>query len=493
MVLMIYLNKKILVSCVLLYFILPIIIFLYFWCKPYISIISGCIFLLSSYFFVKNVASDKIEVKVSEILVSFLIVLAFLILCGQCGYVLQTGDNHYRNAIFRDLIERPWPVEYSDTSFVYYFCFWLVPALISKIYVNWQFSNYLLLAWSFIGVELTVLLLSFSCIQKKIKIFSLLFITLSAPNIVGIVLTHGLDLVNNNFSFSSNEGWCDGQNNGFDSSYLYRSSYDAIAQTYNQAIPTFLVAAFFFFLNKEKFNIFYIVLLFPFAPIPSVGAVFYFVTLFFLNGYKYKKANKLFSYIKSFFNLANLLSLFSVVPIFALFYRDNGESFFDFYIPFSAYDEPRIIKLLLFYFVEFVWAYLLLRSDFKKQTKCLAALITLFIYPLFRIGNGRDFCMNASFFSLVILYQYLFLTFVFSLKDGFKKVNKLVLVFILLSSTTLIFGSHTMIRLGHHLKKNNPNIVYLYSDDFKSIDNLSRDEHFFNKNQDSLFNRFIKK
>ena len=62
------------------------------------------------------------------------VLLLFTIFCGIGGISWQLpADNFYRNALFYDLVRRPWPVVYADGSILcYYFGYWLPAALVAK-------------------------------------------------------------------------------------------------------------------------------------------------------------------------------------------------------------------------------------------------------------------------------------------------------------------------------------------------------------------------
>lgn len=55
-------------------------------------------------------------------------------LSGAGEWVAQVGDWEKHNLILQDLIDRPWPVRYSDGSYLcYYLAFYVVPALAGKL------------------------------------------------------------------------------------------------------------------------------------------------------------------------------------------------------------------------------------------------------------------------------------------------------------------------------------------------------------------------
>ena len=116
-----------------LYLIIPIICFFVGWLKPIVSIplsilLLGTIIL----FFLKNKGTTEIIdetekdnhcfIDSTSIALIFLTVLLICITAGQGNVFYQSEDWHWRNAIFRDLINIKWPVYYEqlDASLTYY-------------------------------------------------------------------------------------------------------------------------------------------------------------------------------------------------------------------------------------------------------------------------------------------------------------------------------------------------------------------------------------
>ena len=482
-----HISYKSILLIFLLYFVIPICLFIVNWCNPVIAYFSLVIILFVGYKFIASIRPLKIEVGYSEFFISSIIICVFLLACGQLGFVAQTGDNLWRNAIFHDLIEMKWPVFYGDTYLVYYFCFWLIPAYIGSFFGSWFIANLALFIWSYVGIALICLILTALSEKKALILFTVLFSVLSGANVIGLIFTHGLDMVGYPVTFSSNEGWCDGQTNGRDSSYLMRSTWDAVAQTYNQAIPAYLIAAVALSLKNDKYNVFLFSLLFPFAPIPAIGLFIFYIIYFTFRIYDNR-----FKVPYDYFNLVNILSAICIIPVFGLFFKNNSDAYFGLFVPFGYFNTSCLVKLVLFYFFEFVLAYWLINKKYKCNRFVLSALITLLLIPLFRIGAGRDFVMNASDFALIILYQYLFLSLKDSLDSGIRKINKSILVYLIICSTTFLGGTYQLHRAARHVRKANPDITFVYYDDLKTLKNYDRNQHFFDLKHNAFY-RFISK
>ena len=151
------------------YFLFFIILthFAFGWLKLPFAIVF-CVGLFCLLYFIVN---DKgLYIRFDECFIFILIIsLSWVLLSGIGGFWAQSKDYPWRNAIFRDLILRDWPVYYpkSNGYLVYYFGYWLVPALFGKLAYKmgatelWAFriGNCALYIWSVILVSILFILL----------------------------------------------------------------------------------------------------------------------------------------------------------------------------------------------------------------------------------------------------------------------------------------------------------------------------------------------
>ena len=125
------------------YLMLPLLIFLLGFLKPMFGIICGiallCVWWLSitskgNQNDIRVTGESESTIRIWEIVFLAMVSLVWCVLGGQGGYFYQTSDWNERNAIFRDLIEREWPVYYdqTDTVLTYYIGHWLPAALVGK-------------------------------------------------------------------------------------------------------------------------------------------------------------------------------------------------------------------------------------------------------------------------------------------------------------------------------------------------------------------------
>ena len=135
-----------------IYLILPVIFFLIGWIKPIIAIPFSIAIIYAMFIVNKNCENTEMVITEKKLAIVFVILLIICVLAGQGGLFYQSHDHHWRNAIFRDLINQEWPVYYerSDTYLDYYIGHWLVPAGIAKMFLPisqsfaWFFGNIML-------------------------------------------------------------------------------------------------------------------------------------------------------------------------------------------------------------------------------------------------------------------------------------------------------------------------------------------------------------
>ena len=97
---------------------LPVIIFAIGWLRWYfclLVIVSSVVGLYWALYGDKKAKEDNsrdIEIKVSTLIIIAFIALAWVFLSGIGGFWAQSKDYPWRNAIYRDIVLRDWPVYY---------------------------------------------------------------------------------------------------------------------------------------------------------------------------------------------------------------------------------------------------------------------------------------------------------------------------------------------------------------------------------------------
>jgi len=308
---------------------LPVLIFMLFYVKLLIGIPVAlamiAVFILS----IKDGANDKryIEISYVGLICLFLFCAVWCFLGGQGGYFFQTSDWNERNAIFRDLLTRGWPVYYpvTDTMLTYYIGHWLPAAAVGRalfritgnLPVVWEISNFLLFLWTTVCVFI-VLLLLLHTVQAKGKKAMLLsiavFVGFSGLDIIGCIIKQWL--IKDFFVIMHLEWWV--------GELQFSAITTCLFWVFNQAVPAWL--ATFLFLNEKnnKNYAFLIVCAFLSAPLPCVGLVIYMFADIIIKAVKAYEKRKLKDYIIKSFSVSNVVSVLLPFPILAAYFLSNS-------------------------------------------------------------------------------------------------------------------------------------------------------------------------
>ena len=262
-----------------IYLTLPLLIFLGTW----LDICWAVVFLplMATAFY--KIYTDVSKVKTQNERFSFeigggttggLLALA-AIWCFFAGigyFYYQSFDYHFRNAVFRDLINYDWPVFYdkADTPMVYYMGFWLLPAALAKLtaplvqnaYVNFLAANVYLYIYAAIGVTLIFMLLAMAVKArgwKQVLAVAAGFILFSGLDIIGILFFR---VQQQPFAFHL-DWWA---------TFIQYSSFSTgMFWVFNQFIPTALLTFLVFNERNIRHFGFLVALALFFAPYPTAG------------------------------------------------------------------------------------------------------------------------------------------------------------------------------------------------------------------------------
>lgn len=408
------------------YLVLPICVFFLTWLKIYLGIPATIIVLFGFYRLIKSTyldSKDILEIPVKHFLFLSFLLLLWIWTTGIGNFFVSAYDHPWRNAIFRDLISYDWPVVYPETgnALVYYFFYWLVPALLGKL-LGWTAGNIALFLWTYLGVFLVFLLLLHVCKAKSssvIWVCATLLFGWSGLNTVGAAITQILNMNLYSFSLNSGLGWLDALFNGYSFNFFYRSNHETLTQIFNQASPLWIITLLSYENRKSVQNFAFLGLcLLPFAPLPFIGLLILLLSYFIHWVYISKKERLKISYLRAIFSPQNIAASITVFPVMLLFFMCNrttsssdGGGFM--MLPLELFDTKRIVGIILFWILQFGIIAMLLHSEYKKNYLYYVIVAALILIPFFEFGKhgGRDFCMNASlpalFLLMVLAIQYI--------------------------------------------------------------------------------------
>ena len=407
-------NEKVLVSIALMYIAVPIIIFIIGWLKPQIAIISSVAILFGIVWYLKEYKCENRYLEISTIALAAIILIAtaWVLLSGIGGYMPQKADWHWRNAILRDLINYTWPVIYPKTEMglVYYFTYFLVPALVGKQF-GWDAANISLVVWTVYGIVLCVF---FLCKYLKVGSFKqvigimIIFIVWREFDDIRIAIANYFDA-----------SWC----------YEYSNNNTLLQWVTNQTIVPWL-ATLMFLNNRQISNYAFLGLcVFAMSPLPFVG---FFILLIGDALVQLGKSKKKLQMIrKDFFSVQNVIALITIFPIFSTFYLLNsaatggaGKGGVGLYMDVGY---KGWIALVLFWCFNAVCFSIVIYKDYKKDHLFWITTISLIFIPIIRVGDGRDFCMRASIPGLFVMMVYV-INYLKSHKKSFEVNARLIYI-----------------------------------------------------------------
>ena len=384
------------------------------------------------------------------ILIAFALALVWTYFGGMNGYWFQTSDWDCRNALYFDLIRKPWPVLYEANggALVYYIGHWLPPAALARALflisgsaeAGLMAGRMLLWLWSAAGVTLVMLLLCrvLGAMSRRQKCFAvLLLILFSGMDVLGAVLEGTLGTMMLPLARPSGphlEWWMQFR-------YQFSSNTTLLYWVFNQTITAWLATLLFLQDQSPRNYVFYGVGCLFCAPFATVGLAVLMVVK--AVAYSIGRIREPLHVLKEIFSPQNLLSLaFLLLPVAAYLLSANavgGETASvggreD--IAFFSSEYLLNGKFLLFILLE-VGAYLLLiAADHYKNPLYYALWASFLIFPYFHIGRSLDFPMRATIPALFVLMVYAGQFLLAHFKDrGWKKVCTCVLALCLLIGT----------------------------------------------------------
>lgn len=408
-----------------LYLILPLVIFCTTWFNFYGTSILMLSLLISCYFI--RLSPNKYSItNLSTLANKRVVFFAFAIASLWCfwsgigGYMYQSGDFAARNAIYRDLIERSWPVYYKylgGFALNYYFGFWLLPAFITKVLcffstdynLIFYIGLYVLLIYSIIGVTIFLLLLVSIIKPKSMK---QLFLVLAFPlffsglDIIGALIYQSPFFNIENFRLDSPFfGNMHIETYNGTGNIQYSSFTTQLFWVFNQSIPCWIITLL---ILKDKTPENYGILAtlgFFYCPLPMIGISIIMLTnciLYLVNNNETFKEK-----IKKFISLSNIY----ILPIFIiiiLFMSLNGAKKH----AELGFKGVEVSRYLLFIVLEFGCFLFFIFNRYKKDVLFYITIFALSVLCLFSFNEGYgDFQMRTTIpfllLLLIFILQYL--------------------------------------------------------------------------------------
>lgn len=493
---------------------IPIIIFMLGWLNIIYGILFSAVFIAGIIFLIKKSKDDDGEIKTlnlskKKFLIIIAIAFAWCILAGQGGFVHQTSDHTIRNAIFYDLIIKPWPVTYNNGEALlsYYIAHWMVPSVFGKIvffisgsyFAAYLVGNIALLLWSSFGVALVLLLFSMMAnIGKK---------TYPIIAVICFVFFSGLDIVGSNILnggvFSLHIEW-------WATYFQYSSNSTCLFWVYNQTIVTWLITLII--INEKKLKDLAVagILIFPYGPFPFVGAFIICLIKVIERFVEEFKKHKFAQVIKETFSPQNIMVALSVAIVFIIYFMSNQivanetnsgidtglRLHSDLIYGFLGFSPLwnfiyRYISFIIFEFGLFVF---IMRKGHKNDLLFWGITASLVVIPLIQMGTSNDFSMRVSIPGLVYICL-MFLRYIFekmstlpkkidskSIKSQIGVIAAVLALFIGAITPTFEFYRETSLTIQQGIDYGNQ-----YSSQ-ESLENMNYGDNFTNEHyKDSAF------
>lgn len=419
----------------LLFLYLTNIIFLFGWLHLWLAVPAGLVTCIGYVHVRKKILENCrygifISFQGCVLLCIFILILVWV--CGIGGFFPQEFDHIVRNPIYRDLILNRWPVIYTDTNraLCYYFGYWLLPALLSKIlffqcseYMIWQGAQIVLYVYTVVNCLLICMLICIVIHKKWQKHFSLkeiakmifVFGAWGGVPVGGYFLFQILGISAYNIrpsiaGLSFRELWQAGTllEHYAQGIEIVNGNITQLAAVFNQTIPAWIATMMFLILIDEISVYAYIgFLILISAPYPVIG-----LGMMMLSVFVRKIIDRQVN-LKEVFSVPNLCS----IPFFAvavLFYRKGVDSNLHIVVKsFYRNNTPLMILtgVLVVTFFAFGIYTMLLEKEQKSYLLYAAQIIFVGCYFV-GIGSEADLSMRAiipmHFYFMILLMLALF-------------------------------------------------------------------------------------
>ena len=380
------LNLSIIMILGYLYLILPYMIFLITWVKYFISIPSLILVIIATYFTIKDTKKHyniSYNFNLFSLILLFIVITIWVIILGVGNICLPSGDTIYgRYAVFKDLIEFPFPIIYPENGyvFVYYFAHWIIPAIFGKIF-NYNVANIILILWTSLPLFLTLILLSIYLNKiktKQIFIIFLIFILFVPPSLI----------------FHKEGNFGKGVLTTFATSFLI------ICNIFNQG-PAIYLMSILFLLQKNSFNFTFSGLsIMLYSPYATLGIIPFMIAKSIIE----ISADK--NELKNIFSVSNILSSISIFPILLLYFSSTATKSDG--LRFVLTDYP-VLYLIELFMIKFGIIFILLFKYNKKNYLFYVSLFTLIAVSLIQYSGDHNFHrtnITALFFLSIFLTDY---------------------------------------------------------------------------------------
>ena len=391
---MVKINSKKLKLCSYSFLYVNIFIFLFGFLKLYIALPAAAICGAAIYLSIRNTKESFFTISKTMLIAAVATLGLVLIAAGHGGICGQYADWSARNAILRDLINKPWPVYYNDGSALsYYIGYFIFPGAAGKL-VGFRAAYWLMYLYGLYGMVLIYLhlvrMLKAENAKKQVITLLMLFLFANCESLKTIFTDIWIGMVKYLNPSYGNAGVMIG----------FTPFFTLYASVFNQIIPAFLVLSMFFSDTEDLGGV--AVAAVPLILYSPFQIIFIFI-LVIIAIIRFILKNKLKATVKEIFTIENIAVLLALAPILLLYLRGNITG-----------ERPDVLKFhrlsysghwgtyFIFIITQVVLYAALLLRRFYKNPYFIAAVIGLLILPLFQWGLYNDLCTRTSSVGLFI-------------------------------------------------------------------------------------------
>lgn len=363
----------------------------------------------------EGIDKDGVKIKKPVLLIYLAASFVWTFLGGFGGHYAQSTDWNYRNAIFRDMLTRSWPVVYPeyDKMLNYYIGHWIQPAFFAKVIGKvfglgenalWFIGNQFLWIYTAVGIFITMILLlcyvKTDSTKKQLLLMGL-FVGFSGMDIVGTVLDllffHHVSYANIHI-----EWW---------SSFQFSSMTTCLFWVFNQTMTAWIVILCVVLEKKSDAFVFLGTCAALSGPLPFI-CIFLYMMVIAVKRVAEVKSVKI---IKEFLSPLNILMVPPLLFIVRL-YSSNAainstasestiteSSTQVMFARMIVYDPYVLMFVFLFLLLEAGIHLILLYKPYSRNALYWATALFLLLSPFFAMGNEKDFVMRFSVPAIMVL------------------------------------------------------------------------------------------
>ena len=343
------------------------------------------------------------------------LVVLLVLLSGIGGYGYQVPDYAMKhNSFLKDFMDSPWPIGYKPLGasaqgpLVTYFAFYLPHAFVGK-FLGWEAANFSSLLWSILGVYLCVAWF-LRLVGSRSFWYAALFLFFGGLDIIGWMMVHDyFFMVNRHLTLDfwlGHGAWADEllAKAAGDCRWYYFSNMAVLYQCVHHLLPGGVVVLMTFHQAMRRRTMANTGLLWAALPTGSV--------LVALGMMPFLLVSLLATRGRQLFTFQNLAAAPMLAFVSFLFFHSNNADYPHGWIWHDQSMTTVWIVLFLFFIIEF-GAYLAacpaLENPGTRPDRLwlYAAVGTMVLFSLYRLGVYNDLAAKAAIPSLLLVQVYI--------------------------------------------------------------------------------------